>query len=86
MSDHFWVRTEPRGGIYLEEVERFRERVQIGDRLTCYTGSPTATASEGKVDQESRCTVQKKYRHIALTSKGCFQWSMLTIWNRHLSK
>lgn len=74
------------GGLYPEEVARFRERIQKGDRLTCYTGKPTETKHEGESEEESRCTVLKKYPHIALTTKGCYQWTMLTLWNRHLAK
>lgn len=74
------------GGLYPDEIARFRERVRVGDRLTCFTGKPTETSQEGKNEEESRCTVRAKYPYIALTSKGCFQWAMLTLWNRHLAK
>ena len=74
------------GGLYPDEIARFRERIQPGDRLTCFTGKPTETSQEGKNEEESRYTVRAKYPYIALTSKGCFQWAMLTLWNRHLAK
>lgn len=78
------------GGLYPDEIARFREKVQPGDRLTCYTGRPTEKKSEGEVMEESRCTIIKKYPYIALTRSGltetCYQWSMLALWNRHLAK
>ena len=75
------------GGLYPDEIARFRERIQPGDRLTCFTGKPTETSQEGKSEEESRCKVAKKYTHVALTTSGtCYQWTMLTLWNRHLAK
>lgn len=85
MNDGFWVSsTEIRGGIPREDVRTFRDYVQPGDKLTCYTGIPTEKRQEGYIEQESRCKVLRKYPHVVLTSKGCFQWTLLTIWNKDI--
>lgn len=74
------------GGLYPDEIAHFRERIRPGDRLTCFTGRSTETKPEDENEEETRCTVKKKYPYIALTSKGCFQWTMLALRNRHLAK
>lgn len=85
MSFQFWVSSvEKRGGIYPEDVRAFREYCQVGDRLTCFVGRPTTNDAEGDIEQESTCVVTGKYPYVATTTKGTFQWSMLTIWNKHV--
>ena len=84
MSKERYVVSTMRPGIYMDDVWKFRDYVLPGDKLTCYVGAPTEKKPEGEIEEEHECTVIQKYPYIALTSKGCFSWAMLTIWNQSI--
>lgn len=66
--------------ITLKDVAYFRHRIYIGARVRCMI-------LEGDVNNKtirevpSECIIKHKGKHVAMTSKGCMQWTLLTIWN-----
>lgn len=70
------------------EIAVFSESVPIGKRLRRMTFRNTegiASSPVGSIEEETACTMKRKFPYIAETSKGYFPWSLLTLWNRELA-
>lgn len=59
--------------IFVDDVERFRDSVSIGDVLVC------GVSPEGLL---RLCRIRKKYKHFADTDDGTYQWNWLTVRNK----
>lgn len=66
---------QSRSLIFIDDVEYFRQVVQVGDELV-YT--------ETEYGIPLMCRVIKKYPYIAMTDAGAVDWPWLTLKNRRL--
>lgn len=73
----------PQGTIFTSDVSAFRAYIKPGVKLRCREFD-FVDGGAGALEKESICRVIKKYPWCCLTTRGCFGWNMLTIWNRDI--
>lgn len=74
-----------RRAITTKDVEYFRYRTYIGCRMRCMV---LAGELDNKTlrEEPAECIIYHKGKHVAVTSQGTMQWTLLTIWNLGLLK
>lgn len=70
----------------VRQCERLRYRIREGMKLACRIMVPGEDAAGRGWERPKivSCRVQKMYRHICLTDKGCFSWVELAYLNMDL--
>lgn len=82
MANNIVGEREKLGGVYPEELQSFRDRTKVGERLNCLIPDFDGIFKNGFIEVPGVCTVRSKYTHHAVTDRGSFQWAELLLQNR----
>lgn len=76
-----YIASGPSPQITTDDVAKFRAYVKKGMKLRCMDYD-YCDMGAGALEKPNECKVLRKYPYCCLTTKGCYGWNMLTIWNR----